>query len=74
MFNGFNLNLSSDVHQDHMEKWQKHKEPQHTREPRGQPFTSKWSQGCKDQTRQHLKAKHETNITKGVHKWSTSLA
>ena len=35
----------------HMGKWQKHKKTQHTREPRGQPFPSRFSQGCKEQTR-----------------------
>ena len=25
----------------------------HTKEPRGQPFPSRWPQGCKEQTRQH---------------------
>ena len=31
-----------------------------TQEPRGQPFSSRWLQGCKEQTRQYDKDKHET--------------
>ena len=29
----------------------KHKKTSHTREPRGQPFPSRWPQGCKEQAR-----------------------
>ena len=35
-----------------MGKWL-HKKTSHTREPRGQPFPSRWPQGCSGQTRQH---------------------
>ena len=38
---------------NHMRKWQKHKKTSHTREPRGQPFPSRPSQGCEKQTRQY---------------------
>ena len=51
-------------------KWQKHK-TLHTRESRGQPFPSRWPQGCKKQTRQH--GRHETQITKRIHKRSTAF-
>ena len=44
----------------HMGKSQKHKKTQHTREPRGQPFPSRGSQGCKEQKRQHNKDEYET--------------
>ena len=37
----------------------KHKKTQHKRELRVQPFTSRWSQSCKEHTRQHNKDKHE---------------
>ena len=45
-------------------KWQKHKKTSHTREPRGQPFPSRWSQGCKKQTRQYGKDKRKTQNNK----------
>ena len=48
----------------HNRKWQKHKKTSHTIEPRGQPFPSRWPQGCKEQTRQHNKDKDKTYITK----------
>ena len=50
---------SSPDFEHHMGQWQKHKKTQHTREPRGQPNTSRWSEGCKEQTQQHNKDKHE---------------
>ena len=34
----------------------KHKQTSHTREPRGQPFPSRRSKGCKKQIRQHNKS------------------
>ena len=49
----------------------KHKKTQHTREPRCQPFPSRWQQGCKERTRQHNKNKHK-NI-KNIHKRSTAF-
>ena len=53
----------------HMGKWQifKRKKASYTKEPRG----SRWPQGCKEQTRQH--DRHETQITKRIHKRSTAL-
>ena len=35
----------------------KHQKTSHTREPRGQPFLSRWPQGCKEQTRKHNNSK-----------------
>ena len=49
-----------------MGKWQKHKKTSHTREPRGQPFPSRWPQGCKKQTRPYGKDKPQ--ITKVIMK------
>ena len=37
----------------------KHKETSHTREPRGHPFPSRGSQGCKKHTREYDKDKHK---------------
>ena len=34
---------------NHMGKWQKHKKTSYTRQPRGQPFPSRWPQGYKEQ-------------------------
>ena len=39
--------------------YQKLKTKPHTREPRSQPFPSRWSQGCNEKTRQHKEDKHE---------------
>ena len=33
----------------HLEKWQKHKETLHTREPKCHSFPSWWSKDCKEQ-------------------------
>ena len=51
----------------------KYKNTLHTREIRGQPFPSRWSQGCKAQTRQYNKDNHETQITKMIQKRRTAL-
>ena len=48
----------------HLSKWHKHKETHHTREPRCQLSPGRWSQGCKEETNQNNKNKHETKITK----------
>ena len=56
-----------------MGKWQKHKETSHIRETRAQPFPGRWSQSCKEQTRQCNKDKRETQIRKNIHKRSTAL-
>ena len=42
----------------------KHKKTLQARELRGQPFPSRWPQGCTELTRQYNKEKHETQITK----------
>ena len=57
----------------HIGKWQKHKKTSHTRKPRCQYFPNSWSQGCMERTRQHKKDKYETEITKVIHKRSTTL-
>ena len=44
---------------NHLGKWQKHKQTSQTRESRGQTFPGRWSQDCKEQTRQHNKDKHK---------------
>ena len=49
-----------------MGKWLKHNKTSHTGEPRGQPFPSRWPQGCKTQTR--LCFKENTNIKKVLQK------
>ena len=43
----------------------------HKREPRGQPFPSRWPQGSNEQTRKH--DKHKTQVTQMIHKRSTAL-
>ena len=55
-FHGTNLALNSDVDQDTFEKATKHNK---TRQPRDQPFPSRWPQGYKEQTRQHNTHQHE---------------
>ena len=49
-----------------MGKWQKHKELYKQESQEVSPFP-----GCKEQTRQYNKDKHETWITKMIHKRST---
>ena len=39
----------------------KHKKTQHAREPIDQPFTSRYSKGCKEHTSQHKIDKHEND-------------
>ena len=41
--------------------------------PIGQAFPSKWPQGCKEQTRKHIKDIQETQITERIHKRNTAL-
>ena len=48
----------------HKGKWQKHRKTPHIRQRKGQPFPSRWSQCCKEQTRQYNKDKHETQNNK----------
>ena len=43
------------------------KKTQYKREPRGQPISSRWSQGCKEPTYQHSKGEHYISITIRVH-------
>ena len=56
----------------HLEKWHKHQKTSHTREPRGQPFPSRWPQGCKEQIRQYGRQTQNTNY-KRFHKRNTAL-
>ena len=48
------------------------KKTQHTRRPRGHPFSSRWPQGYKKQTRQCERHIQSTN-NKKIHKRSTAL-
>ena len=51
----------------------KHKKTSHKSESRGEPFPWRWPQGFKEQTRQYDKDKHEKQMTKRIHKRSTTL-
>ena len=50
-----------------------HEKTAHTREPSTLSFPSRWTQGCREQTRQYDKDKHKTQITKRIHKRNTVL-
>ena len=49
---------------------QKHKKTSPTKEPRGQPFVTRRSQDCKEQTKQH--DRHETQLVEEGAKWHFS--
>ena len=52
----------------HRGKWHNHKETSHTREPRGPPFHSRWSNDCKEQTRQYNRDEREKQMKKDPQK------
>ena len=54
------IQSSSTPNPEHqMWEWQKHNKTLNTREPWGQPFPSRWLQGCNEQTKSMTDKKHK---------------